>query len=253
MSQKGRGILAVPTAKIPRPFWLTVPSGPPSLLAHRPFWLTVPSGFFLRHISGFLPNFPTSQFGIFYLCHLFSAFIILSTYPAALLNFMKSLFISITAIAIHIITNIAITIPAISFFFPFILSPLIQKSYQILLLILSLFQEVFVLLGVICLSDLIRFFVPQHMHCPLIVLLDFLLHLLYFLQIFVVHKVHQLLVKLVRSDELIPYTVIMSLAIPVATSISLLAPVDISFNAIFSAALPPSKAIIFSSNSVFET
>ena len=50
----------------------------------------------------------------------------------------------------------------------------------------------------------------------------------------------------------IPYFTIMSFAICVATSMSLLAPVDISSNATFSAALPPSNAISFSSISVFD-
>ena len=52
--------------------------------------------------------------------------------------------------------------------------------------------------------------------------------------------------------SLIPYTVTISFAISVATSISLLAPVEISFSAIFSAALPPKSAISFSSISVFD-
>ena len=52
--------------------------------------------------------------------------------------------------------------------------------------------------------------------------------------------------------SLMPYFTIIFFAISVATSISLLAPVDISFNAIFSAALPPKRATNFSSISVFE-
>ena len=46
--------------------------------------------------------------------------------------------------------------------------------------------------------------------------------------------------------SLIPYIVTISVAILVATSISLLAPVEISFKANFSAALPPNSAINFS-------
>ena len=51
---------------------------------------------------------------------------------------------------------------------------------------------------------------------------------------------------------LIPYFVIMLFAICVATSISLLAPVEISFKAICSAARPPSNDTNFSSISVLE-
>ena len=54
------------------------------------------------------------------------------------------------------------------------------------------------------------------------------------------------------TTSLIPYTVTIFLAISVATSISLLAPVEISSNTSFSAALPPSNAINFSCISVLD-
>ena len=54
------------------------------------------------------------------------------------------------------------------------------------------------------------------------------------------------------TRSLIPYFVTILLAILVALSISLLAPVEISFKINFSATLPPSKDTIFSSISVFD-
>ena len=57
---------------------------------------------------------------------------------------------------------------------------------------------------------------------------------------------------IVPTLSLIPYFVTMFLAILVALSISLLAPVDISSNTSFSDTLPPSSDIIFSIISVLD-
>ena len=56
----------------------------------------------------------------------------------------------------------------------------------------------------------------------------------------------------VPNLSFIPYLVIIDFAIAVALSISLLAPVEISFITISSATLPPNSEIICSSISVFE-
>ena len=53
--------------------------------------------------------------------------------------------------------------------------------------------------------------------------------------------------------SLIPYIVTIFFAISVATSKSLLAPVETSFSINFSDALPPRSAISFSSISVLDT